>query len=32
VWRNEEIKVDIPEGSEIIKTSELNNFQGFDSD
>jgi len=29
--RDEEIKVDIPAGSEVVKVSELNNFQWFDS-
>jgi hypothetical protein len=30
--RDEEIKVDIPAGSEVVKVSELNNFQWFDSE
>jgi hypothetical protein len=29
MWRDDEIKVDIPEGSDIVKTSELNDFQGY---
>ncbi|MDP2090625.1 MAG: hypothetical protein Q8K30_03415 [Candidatus Gracilibacteria bacterium] len=31
LWREEEIKVDIPEGVEVITTKDLNNYQGFDS-
>ncbi|MDD2870799.1 MAG: hypothetical protein PHS49_02315 [Candidatus Gracilibacteria bacterium] len=31
LWRDEEIKVDIPEGVEVITTKDLNNYQGFDS-
>jgi len=30
MWRDEEIKVDIPEWSDIILTSELDNFQWYD--
>ncbi|MDD5770493.1 MAG: hypothetical protein PHE25_05985 [Candidatus Gracilibacteria bacterium] len=31
MWRNEKIKVDIPENAEIEKTKNLSSFQGFDS-
>ncbi|MCH2188486.1 hypothetical protein MK079_01495 [Candidatus Gracilibacteria bacterium] len=30
MWRDEEIKVDIPEGSKIIQTTELDSYQGYD--
>jgi len=29
--RDEEIKVDIPDGFQVVKNTELNNYQGFDS-
>jgi len=29
--RDEEIKVDIPDGSQVVKNTELNQYQGFDS-
>jgi hypothetical protein len=29
LWRDEPIKVDIPEGLEVVKTSELGKFEGF---
>lgn len=32
LWRDEPIKVDIPEGSAVIATTDLDRFQGFDSD
>ena len=32
LWRDEEIKVDIPEWLETVKTSELNNYQWFDAE
>ena len=31
MWRDEEIKVDIPEWVEVISTDELDNYQWFDS-
>lgn len=31
LWRDEEIKVDIPEGSEIVLSIELDKRQGFDA-
>ncbi|MDD3793946.1 MAG: hypothetical protein PHI37_03980 [Candidatus Gracilibacteria bacterium] len=31
MWRDEKIKVDIPENSEIVEVKDLNNFQGYDS-
>jgi hypothetical protein len=32
LWRDEPIKVDIPANAELVKTSELNNYEGFDSE
>lgn len=32
MWRDEEIKVDIPEGSKVIQTTELTNYQWYDAD
>ena len=32
MWRDKEIKVDIPEGSEIIRISDLKNYQWFNKD
>ena len=32
LWRDEEIKVDIPEGSEVIQTWDLNKYQWFSPD
>ena len=32
MWRNEEIKVDIPEWSDVILTSELDKYQWYDKD
>ncbi|MDD5770354.1 MAG: hypothetical protein PHE25_05280, partial [Candidatus Gracilibacteria bacterium] len=31
MWRDEKIKVDIPENAEIVETKNLSSFQGFDS-
>lgn len=31
MWRDESIRVDIPEGAEIVETKNLSSFQGFDS-
>jgi hypothetical protein len=32
LWRDEAIKVDIPEGMEIVKTTELANYEGYDAE
>lgn len=31
IWRENPIKVDVPEGLEILKTTELTNFENFDA-
>ncbi len=31
LWRDEPIRVDIPEGMKVVKSSELDKYQGFDS-
>nr|MDD3720586.1 hypothetical protein [Candidatus Gracilibacteria bacterium] len=31
MWRDSEIKVDIPEGADIVEAKDINNFQGYDS-
>ena len=31
LWRDEEIKVDIPEGADIVKSKDLSSFEWFDS-
>jgi hypothetical protein len=32
LWRDEPIKVDIPANAELVKTGELNNYEGFNSE
>ncbi|MDC0506216.1 hypothetical protein OAN96_01325, partial [Candidatus Gracilibacteria bacterium] len=32
MWRSDEIKVDIPDGADVVKTSDLAKFQGFSPD
>lgn len=32
LWRDEVIKVDIPEGVEVVKTSELGEYEGYQND